>query len=344
MSKCEKDIKTPFFSIIIPVFNADDYLQECLESILSQDFQDLEIVLVDDGSSDRSVEIAEEFARNDTRIKIFKSEENSGSAYSPRMKAAELATGAYLITIDADDKVADNYFNILHKAIETHNPDLVTTEMWTITEKETKKLLPAEWLNVDKIWDGEELIDHTLRWWDISMNGFAIKRYIYLDANSHITEDDKKSIFADELLSRWLLFMSKRVAMCDARYYYRQHDASITHANILRIIDSTMMTCDSLISMTSTVFGNQSPTHINAIDNKFRACVDSLRQINKSKLSRNQRSAATQAVAAAIVNSDFTILKGKVSRIYLTIMQLPTPIARTAFKFLDPLIKLKNGI
>lgn len=340
----EDTVRTPFFSIIMPVYNAEAYLGECLESILAQDFQNWEAVLVDDGSTDRSVDIAEEFAIKDTRIKIFKSDNNSGRAYIPRMRAAHLATGKYLVTIDADDKVSPDLLTQLHNKIISTDADLVIPEMWHWDDSGVNKFLPADSFDSSKIREGKELVGHTLCGWEIPMCGFAIRPEIYTGADKKLTEEDKTSIFSDELLSRWLLFMSGKVGMCTARYYYRQHSASITHVNILRIIDSTLLTCDSLLRMTSTAFGENSPTHIKAIENKFYACVDSLRLVNKSKLKGHQKSASIQRIASAMENMDTSILKGRVSPRYLKVMRLPMPVARIAFKLLDPIKNLKNGI
>ncbi len=334
----------PLFSIIIPVYNAAEYLQECLESIIAQDYQDWEAVLVDDASTDDSISIANHFGDSDHRIKIFKSEKNSGSAYHPRMKAAELATGQYLVTIDADDKVENDYLSILYKCIECLNADLVTTEMWKLIGNDAYRILPEESLKVGMTWEGKHLIERTLCTWDISMNGFAIRRNIYIKADSKISNEDKKSIFADELLSRWVLFMSPKVAICNARYYYRQNSESITHINIPRFIDSRMLTCDSLINMTEETFGENSQTHNRACENKFYAAVDLLRLINQSHLSRAPKKAAIKRLASSMRDFDLQKLKGRVSPRYLAIMRLPIPIARIAFKILDPLIKLKNGI
>lgn len=339
-----ENIPTPFFSIIMPVYNAEAYLGECLDSILAQDFQDWEAVLVDDGSSDQSVSIAERYASKDPRIKIFKSESNSGRAYAPRMRAANLGIGKYLVTIDADDKVSSDLLTQLYNKIIATDADLVLPELWRWDDSGVSKLIPTESFDSAKIWKGKDLVGHTLCGWDIPMCGFAIRPEIYTGADHKLTEEDKISIFSDELLSRWLLFMCSTVAMCHARYYYRQHSASITHVNILRIIDSTLSTCDSLLRMTSTAFGEYSPTHIKAIENKFYACVDSLRLINKSDLKGHQKSISIKRIASAMEQIDIPILKGRVSPRYLAIMRLPMPLASLAFKIIDPIIKLKNGI
>lgn len=89
-------------SIITPVYNAEKYIEETLKSVSNQTYSNWEHVLVDDCSSDHSVEIIEELAKTDPRIKLIKLTENSGPAVA-RNKAIDLATGRYLAFLDADD-------------------------------------------------------------------------------------------------------------------------------------------------------------------------------------------------------------------------------------------------
>lgn len=89
-------------SIITPVYNAEKYIEETLKSVSNQTYSNWEHVLVDDCSSDHSVEIIEELAKTDQRIKVIKLSENSGPAVA-RNKAIDLATGRYLAFLDADD-------------------------------------------------------------------------------------------------------------------------------------------------------------------------------------------------------------------------------------------------
>lgn len=90
-------------SVIIPIYNVEDYLPECLESLLSQTYQNLEIILVDDGSSDRSGEIANRFAKQDNRIRVIHKE--NGGVSSARNAGIEAAQGEYIYFVDPDDYV-----------------------------------------------------------------------------------------------------------------------------------------------------------------------------------------------------------------------------------------------
>lgn len=89
-------------SIITPTFNAEKYIRSTLQSVLNQSYQNWEMILVDDASTDRTVSIIEEFAQKDNRIKLFKLSENSGNGFA-RNVALEKAAGKYIAYLDADD-------------------------------------------------------------------------------------------------------------------------------------------------------------------------------------------------------------------------------------------------
>lgn len=330
---------TPFFSIIMPVYNAAPYLRECLESILAQDFSDWEAILVDDHSSDSSADIAEEFSHYDTRIRLFKSEKNSGGAHTPRLKAASLARAERIVTVDADDKLSPDLLSKLYDHINTDNADLVIPEMWKMKGEECYKLLPLDSIDIAKIWNGRDLVAHTLIKWEIPMCGFATKREIYLAADSHISADERKSIFADELHSRWLLSMCHSVAMCNARYFYRYNTESVTNVNLPRIIQSRLLTADSLIAMTSSTFGKESPTYIRSLENKLYKAVDLLRLISSSDLTPGQTRTCVRLVSSAMKDFNLVKLKGMTSPRYLALMRLPLPFARIVLKIIDFIIK-----
>lgn len=108
-------------SIIIPIYNAEDYLESCIASIHSQSFQDWELILVNDGSTDSSLAICQKFADTDSRIKIF-SQENKGQAAARNFGLLQ-ATRPYVTFIDADDEIASNTLQD-NLAILTTNPQI----------------------------------------------------------------------------------------------------------------------------------------------------------------------------------------------------------------------------
>ena len=112
------------FSIIVPVYNADVYLERCVKSILKQEFKDFELILVNDGSKDNSLSLIEKFAKQDNRIKYI-SQENRGLSYA-RNRGISMSTGMYIVFVDADDWIDIKFLEISKQYIEKYNPDIIT--------------------------------------------------------------------------------------------------------------------------------------------------------------------------------------------------------------------------
>ncbi len=110
-------------SVIIPVYNKEEYLNRCLGSILAQDFGDFEVVAVDDGSTDRSGTLLEELARTDSRLRVYH-QDNAGVTAARRRALAE-AKGRYIMFADADDMLMPSAMSTLHRAITATGADEV---------------------------------------------------------------------------------------------------------------------------------------------------------------------------------------------------------------------------
>lgn len=110
------------YSVIIPVYNAEPFLDSCLRSLLNAGRSDAEIILIDDGSADRSAEICRKYA-SEHRSVIFQSQKNSGPA-AARNRGISLASGDYLLFVDSDDSVTDDYFEVLDRSC-ADNPDML---------------------------------------------------------------------------------------------------------------------------------------------------------------------------------------------------------------------------
>lgn len=109
-------------SIIIPIFNVANYLQECLDSILAQTYPHFEILLIDDGSTDQSPQICDQYEKRDSRIKVI--HKQNGGAASARNKGLDIATGDFICFIDSDDCVKKNYVERLLNALEANEADV----------------------------------------------------------------------------------------------------------------------------------------------------------------------------------------------------------------------------
>ena len=131
-------------SIIIPLYNAENTIQNCIDSVLQQTYHNIEVILVNDGATDNSQHICEECAQNDNRIKIIQ-QKNSGVS-SARNNGMEYATGEYIMFLDSDDTLAPNACELLYNTIIEKNADCIicgTIEpngfQWTPTKNQDYK-------------------------------------------------------------------------------------------------------------------------------------------------------------------------------------------------------------
>ena len=106
----------PLISVIVPVYNVEQYLKKCLDSVISQTYTNLEIILVDDGSTDNSLSICREFEKLDARVRVF-SQNNRGPG-SARNTGLNHAKGIYIAFVDSDDYLDKNIYKNLEKYID----------------------------------------------------------------------------------------------------------------------------------------------------------------------------------------------------------------------------------
>lgn len=116
--------KTPRFSILAPVYNTSAYLSECLASVEAQTYKDFELVLVDDGSTDNSGKMCDEFAATHAYTRVIH-QENKGLLIA-RREALAAAKGDYIVTLDSDDALRSDTLELLAAEIDNHEPDIVT--------------------------------------------------------------------------------------------------------------------------------------------------------------------------------------------------------------------------
>ena len=111
--------KTPILSVLMPVFNSEQFVAEAIESIMNQTFKDFEFLILDDASTDKSFEIIKDFEKRDSRIKVYQNEKNLGVVAS-RNKLLNLAKGKYIVWLDSDDIAIENRFEKQMNFLEEH--------------------------------------------------------------------------------------------------------------------------------------------------------------------------------------------------------------------------------
>lgn len=122
----------PKISVIVPVYKVEELLGRCVDSILNQSFSDFELILVDDGSPDRSGSICDEYARKDSRVRVIHKE--NGGLSSARNAGIEIALGDYFSFVDSDDMIHPELLRFLYNALLKHDADIASTRYISFRE------------------------------------------------------------------------------------------------------------------------------------------------------------------------------------------------------------------
>lgn len=149
----------PIVSAIIPVYNVEKYLDDCVRSVVAQTLREIEVILVDDGSPDRCGEICDEWAKKDSRIRVIH-QKNAG-AYAARNAGLAIAQGEFIGFADPDDELSPNMFETLLHAIQAMNADVSFCDYILCSQNsssmEIEQLLSNQPQGVDwEIWDAED--------------------------------------------------------------------------------------------------------------------------------------------------------------------------------------------
>lgn len=143
-------MSTPKISVIVPVYNVEQYLPRCIDSILDQTFTDFELLLIDDGSKDKSGEICDNYAKKDSRIRVFHKE--NGGVSSARNLGLDNVWGNYIVFIDADDHLyQQDTFNLPFQTFECESIDIIEmpySNNGTFKKRHTHKIIGKQ--NIDK--------------------------------------------------------------------------------------------------------------------------------------------------------------------------------------------------
>lgn len=206
------------FSIIIPVFNVEKYLRKCVDSILQQTFHDFEIIIVDDGSTDGSGVICDEYARNYFCIRTF--HKKNGGLSSARNYGLENAEGRYYIFIDSDDYVADNMLETYSGVIKRYNePDVICDNgMYIVREDGTKCYSPFYEKEFEGVSGKDALLKITQTETLWSACGKCYKSSFWKQRGFQYEE----GIFSEDLdITYKIIFFANSFVMVKPSYYYR---------------------------------------------------------------------------------------------------------------------------
>lgn len=207
-------------SIIIPVYNTQDYLVTCINSLINQTYSNMEFIFIDDGSTDHSLAILKEYEKQDSRIKVF-CQKNKGVSVA-RNKGIELATGDYIGFVDSDDIILKNMYERLLDVITRSKSDMAVCQYAVVREQLDFKLGLEE-----RIYIKEEAIKLLLE--EKTISNFLWDKLYKKELFDEIRFRDSK-IFEDFDTIYKLIDKSKRVCVIDdVMYAYFQRSDSYVH-------------------------------------------------------------------------------------------------------------------
>ncbi len=205
-------------SVIIPVYNVEEYLRQCLDSVINQTFKDIEIIIVNDCSTDNSLQIIEEYQKKDKRIKLIDLKQNVGLG-NARNEGIKAANGKYLIFVDSDDWIAGNFIQFLYKEIVSNNLDFVSVNYNVVNDKITPNEIKSTLCNViisDENKKKQILVDipSVQTWTKIYKKDFLLSNNIFFRINKL---EDNLFIWEVIIKSKSFLFVKEPL------YYYRRN-------------------------------------------------------------------------------------------------------------------------
>lgn len=219
-------------SIIIPVYNASDYLAKNIDSVLTQDYENIELILVDDGSIDKSAEIIKEYEKRDYRV-VGLFQDNSG-APTARNYGLTMANGDYIQFIDSDDYLAEGALKMMVNALESSNADIVIGAYDTVDQegKFIKKVtmpFPGSTYNLKDKRTAFSVIP--------PMPGNKLFRASVINDNHLQFEASLKQAQDLNFYLKALLYIENVVVLDEVTYHYRVRSGSISHTYSLVILE-----------------------------------------------------------------------------------------------------------
>ena len=232
-------MENQLISIIVPVYNVEEYLKQCLDSILDQTYRNWELILVNDGSTDSSGLICQEYAEKDARIRYY--EKENGGLSDARNYGIEQAQGEYLTFVDSDDFLDASHLNVLYNALVNNDVDISIANYTNYQTSTATFYLHTFGDYYEKIYTSEELIDDLsfLERNDLSFS--TIWGSLYKKSVFSFLRFPKGVIGEDvALIYKMYTQVDKIVYVHKDTYIYRENDSGISKSKIYPLVTAQL--------------------------------------------------------------------------------------------------------
>lgn len=224
MTDCKEGV--PLISVVVPIYNVEAYLKNCIESLLEQDYENYEIILVDDCSTDHGLEIAKEYLRKvPEKCKLVQRKENGGLS-AARNSGIKVAIGEWITFIDSDDWVANDYLSSLYNVAYQDDADVVMGNIYYAYSRSNVRASTA-FGNLKNGADNKEIIAICKSY----ACGRLFKTKLFLESQIYFPEDIKRSEDIGTIIP--ILTRARHISLVEKPlYFYFQRSTSISNSNI----------------------------------------------------------------------------------------------------------------
>ena len=221
----------PFITVIMPVYNTEIYLREAIDSVMNQSFQEWELICVNDGSTDNSLEILRYYKALDKRIVVI-NQKHSGTAAAARNMALKNAKGEYMQMLDSDDLLSKDCLEKSYIIALSTQADLVVPDLIYFKGNYINQIYNSIGFKGNRhiVLSSEEAFTASLNW---SISGVGLFRTKLVKKFQY----DETGMNGDEYTTRLLLLNCNKIAFSEGAYYYRQHPESTTNKVSLKRFD-----------------------------------------------------------------------------------------------------------
>lgn len=299
-----KNSMDPLVSVVIPVYNVEPYLHECVTSVVEQTYTNIEIILVDDGSTDSSGTLCDEFALSDSRICVF--HKKNGGLSDARNYGIRRSHGSLISFIDSDDYVSPDYIMHLYQALVRGKTDIATTSICIFREGEPPKEHKRDTAEFH-VYDACEALEDMLYMRHLEPNAFP---KIYKKELFDTIQYPVGKLYEDIATTTKLIDKAGKIAYLDENdYYYRIRPNSIQTASFnpkkLDLLDQ--------LSVVKSIVQTKYPSAINAYYSKEQSALFNL-YMNISPDDTKEMLEITDGLWNGIKKNRISVLRDKEAR------------------------------
>ena len=261
-------------SVVIPVYNIEDYIGKCLDSVLAQTYQNYEVIIVDDGSTDGTAGVCDEYAQKDERIRVIHKKNEGVSA--TRNLGLKLVTGDYITFIDSDDFVDKLYLEVLYKSLTENDADIASGNFASFNEeRQTFLFFTTEETYFEKVYSPQEWLDqennprHNLFLTVIFTPFKLYKRELWEDIEYPVGR-----VREDDAIIHKLYLRCQRISFVNsAIYFYSQHEDSLSKTVMQKDIATMISNAEERIALMAAMNYDISE-HVKSYHKRLEKCLE----------------------------------------------------------------------